>query len=112
MTSPWLTLYCLPPVLIIAYIELITCLNYSLATVGGEYSLLNTHNKRLKHFTTTVRTCQVVFMSYVLGQMKATLVVAKNTEGRYYEVSYSYLNQRLFVDIYKQISSVVVDIGE
>jgi hypothetical protein len=55
---------------------------------------------------------QVVFMSYVLGQMKATLVVAKNTEGRYYEVSYSYLNQRLFVDIYKQISSVVVDIGE
>lgn len=55
---------------------------------------------------------QVVFMSYVLGQMKATLVVAKNTEGRYYEVSYSYLNKKLFVDIYKQVGSVVVDIGE
>jgi hypothetical protein len=55
---------------------------------------------------------QVVFMSYVLGQMKATLVVAKNTESRYYEVSYSYLNQKLFVDIYKQVGSVVVDAGE
>lgn len=55
---------------------------------------------------------QVVFMSYVLGQMKATLVVAKNTEGRYYEVSYSYLNKKLFVDIYKQVGSVVVDTGE
>lgn len=55
---------------------------------------------------------QLVFLSYVLGQMKATLVVAKETEGRYYEVSYSYLNQRLFVDVYKKVDTVVVDIGE
>lgn len=49
----------------IAYIELITCLKYSLATVGGEYSLFNTHNKRLKHFTITDRVCQLVFMSHI-----------------------------------------------
>lgn len=55
---------------------------------------------------------QLVFLSYVLGQMKATLVVAKETEGRYYEVSYSHLNQKIFVDVYKQVDSVVVDIGE
>lgn len=55
---------------------------------------------------------QVVFMSYVLGQMKATLVVAKDTDGRYYECSYSYLNQKLFVDIYKKIGDIVVNVGE
>lgn len=55
---------------------------------------------------------QVVFMSYVLGQMKATLVVAKDTEGRYYECSYSYLNQKLFVDMYKKIGDLVVNVGE
>ena len=31
---------------------------------------------------------QLVFLSYVLGQMKATMVVAQNTQGRYYEISY------------------------
>lgn len=55
---------------------------------------------------------QFVFMSYVLGQMKATLVVAKNTEGRYYEVSYSCVNNRMFIDIYNQIASVVRQLDE
>ena len=26
---------------------------------------------------------QVVFQAYILGQMKATMVVARNTDGRY-----------------------------
>ena len=55
---------------------------------------------------------QMVFLSYVLGQMKATLVVARNTEGRYYEVSYSHINNKMFVDVYKQVDSVVVNVGE
>lgn len=55
---------------------------------------------------------QLVFLSYVLGQMKATLVVAKNTQGRYYEVSYSCLNNKMFIDIYKQAGSKVVIIGD
>ena len=32
---------------------------------------------------------QVVFMAYVLGQMKSTMVVAKNTEGRYYVTAFN-----------------------
>lgn len=55
---------------------------------------------------------QLVFLSYVLGQMKATLVVAKDTQGRYYEVSYSYLNQKMFVDVYNKIDSIVANVGE
>lgn len=54
---------------------------------------------------------QMVFLSYVLGQMKATLVVARNTEGRYYEVSYSHINDKLFIDVYKQVDSIVVKVG-
>lgn len=54
---------------------------------------------------------QMVFLSYVLGQMKATLVVARNTEGRYYEVSYSHLNEKMFIDVYKQVDSIVVKVG-
>ena len=55
---------------------------------------------------------QMVFLSYVLGQMKATLVVAKNTEGRYYEVSYSSISQKMFIDVYKQAGTRVVKVGE
>ena len=54
---------------------------------------------------------QMVFLSYVLGQMKATLVVARKTEGRYYEVSYSHINDKMFVDVYKQVDSIVVKVG-
>jgi hypothetical protein len=55
---------------------------------------------------------QFVFLAYVLGQMKATLVVAKNTCGRYYEVSYSCINHKMFIDIYKQAGSKVVNVEE
>lgn len=53
---------------------------------------------------------QLVFLSYVLGQMKATLVVAKNTQGRYYEVSYSCLNNKMFIDVYNQVASKTVSL--
>ena len=49
-------------------------------------------------------------MSYVMGCMKATLVVAKNTDGRYYEVSYSPINNRMYIDTYKKIADKVIDV--
>ena len=55
---------------------------------------------------------QLVFLSYVLGQMKATLVVAKNTQGRYYEVSYSCLNKKIFIDVYNQVASKTVSLED
>lgn len=67
----------------------------------------NIYNRELSH-----EDIQVVFMSYVLGQMKATLVVPKASEGRYYECSYSYINQKLFIDVYNKIDEVVVNVGE
>ena len=55
---------------------------------------------------------QLVFLSYVLGQMKATMVVAQNTQGRYYEISYSCINHKMFIDIYKQSGSKVIIVGD
>lgn len=55
---------------------------------------------------------QIVFMSYVMGCMKATLVVAKNTQGRYYEVSYSPINQRMYVDTYEKVGERVIGVNE
>ena len=45
-----------------------------------------------------------------MGCMKATLVVAKNTAGRYYEVSYSPINNRMYIDTYEKIANQVVDV--
>jgi hypothetical protein len=61
------------------------------------------YNREISH-----EEIQLVFLSYVLGQMKATMVVAQNTQGRYYEVSYSCINHKMFIDIYKQTGSKVV----
>lgn len=53
---------------------------------------------------------QIVFMSYVMGSMKATLVVAKNTQGRYYEVSYSSYNNRMYIDTYEKVADKVIEV--
>jgi hypothetical protein len=50
---------------------------------------------------------EVVFQSYVLGYMKATFVVARNTEGRYYEVSLNTKAKKLFIDVYKKDADIV-----
>ena len=60
--------------------------------------------------TITHEDVHIVFMSYVMGCMKATLVVAKNTAGRYYEVSYSPINNRMYIDTYEKIANQVVDV--
>lgn len=64
-----------------------------------------TYNREITH-----EEIQIVFMSYVMGCMKATLVVAKNTDGRYYEVSYSPINNRMYIDTYKKIADKVIDV--
>lgn len=45
---------------------------------------------------------EVVFQAYVLGDIKATFVVARKTEGRYYEVSLNMAAEKLFIDVYKK----------
>ena len=50
-----------------------------------------TYGRNVKH-----EEIEIVFQSYVLGNMKATLVVAKNTQGRYYEVSYSPIASKMY----------------
>lgn len=53
---------------------------------------------------------EIVFQSYVLGNMKATLVVARNTQGRYYEVSYSSMAKKMYIDVYSKQGAVVVEV--
>ncbi len=53
---------------------------------------------------------EIVFQSYVLGNMKATLVVARNTQGRYYEVSYSSIANKMYVDVYAKQGALVVEV--
>lgn len=50
---------------------------------------------------------EVVFQAYVLGDIKATFVVARNTEGRYYEVSANTKAKKLFIDVYKKDADIV-----
>lgn len=53
---------------------------------------------------------ELVFMGYVLGNIKGTFVVARNTEGRYYEVTYSNSANKLFIDEYKKSGTRVIDL--
>lgn len=48
-----------------------------------------------------------VFFTYTFGHMKAIMVVAGNTDHRYYEVSYSRSNDFFFIDVYTQVRTVV-----
>lgn len=51
---------------------------------------------------------EIVFMSYVMGYIKGLLVVARNTEGRIYEVSSNPSNGKLYIDVYKKEGNKVV----
>lgn len=50
---------------------------------------------------------EVVFQAYVLGDIKAIFVVARKTEGRYYEVSLNTKANKLFIDVYKKEADLV-----
>lgn len=53
---------------------------------------------------------EVVFQAYVLGDLKAIFVVARNTQGRYYEVSANTNTLKLFIDIYKKEADLVANL--
>lgn len=65
------------------------------------------YNRDLEH-----KDIEVVFMSYVLGQMKATFVVPVKNFGRYYEVSLNNLTQRMYIDEYNKVGETVIDLNE
>ena len=54
---------------------------------------------------------EIVFMSYVMGFIKGMFVVAKNTEGRIYEISSNPSNGKFYIDVYKKEGSRVVNIN-
>lgn len=53
---------------------------------------------------------EIVFLTYVMGFIKGMFVVAKNTEGRIYEISSNPNSNRLYIDVYKKEGSKVVSL--
>ena len=53
---------------------------------------------------------EIVMLSYVMGFIKGMFVVAKNTEGRIYEVSSNPTSSKLYIDVYKKEGCKVVSI--
>lgn len=64
------------------------------------------YNRDIEH-----QDIQVVFMSYVMGYMKTTMVIPADTQDRYYEISYSFINRRMYLDIYQKIATRVKELG-
>ncbi len=54
---------------------------------------------------------EIVFLSYVMGFIKGLFVVAKNTEGRIYEISSNPTNGKMYIDVYKKEGNKVVNIN-
>ena len=55
---------------------------------------------------------EIVFLTYVMGFIKGMFVVAKNTDGRIYEVSSNPANGRFYIDVYKKEGSKVIDVNK
>ena len=53
---------------------------------------------------------EIVFLSYVMGFVKGLFVVARNTEGRIYEISSNPSTNKLYIDVYKKEGSKVVNV--
>ena len=51
---------------------------------------------------------EIVMLSYVMGFIKGMFVVARNTEGRIYEVSSNPSSNKLYIDVYKKEGTKVV----
>ena len=49
---------------------------------------------------------QVVFLTYTLGNIKATLF-APTTPGYYFEVTFDRFNDKMYLDIYQKVSNSV-----
>lgn len=55
---------------------------------------------------------EIVTLSYVMGYIKGMFVVARNTEGRIYEISSSPTSEKLYIDVYKKEGTKVVNLAE
>ena len=53
---------------------------------------------------------EIVFLTYVMGFIKGMFVVARNTEGRIYEVSSNPVTGKFYIDVYKKEGNKVVDL--
>lgn len=53
---------------------------------------------------------EIVFLTYIMGFIKGLFVVAKNTEGRIYEISSNPTNGKFYIDVYKKEGSKVVSL--
>ena len=53
---------------------------------------------------------EIVFLSYVMGYIKGLFVVARNTEGRIYEISSNPSTGKLYIDVYTKEGNKVVNI--
>ena len=51
---------------------------------------------------------EMVFLTYVMGYIKGMFVVARNTDGRIYEVSSNPTNGKFYIDVYKKEGSKVI----
>ncbi|MBO6280799.1 MAG: hypothetical protein J6M95_04415 [Bacilli bacterium] len=53
---------------------------------------------------------EIVFLSYVMGYIKGLFVVARNTDGRIYEISSNPNTGKFYIDVYKKEGNKVVNI--
>ena len=53
---------------------------------------------------------EIVFLSYVMGYIKGIFVVARNADGRIYEVSSNPTNGKFYIDVYKKEGSKVINL--
>lgn len=53
---------------------------------------------------------EIVSLTYVMGFIKGMFVVAKNTQGRIYEISSNPITNRLYIDVYKKEGNRVIDV--
>lgn len=53
---------------------------------------------------------EIVSLTYVMGFIKGMFVVARNTQGRIYEISSNPTNGKLYIDVYKKEGNKVVSI--
>ena len=53
---------------------------------------------------------EIVSLTYVMGFIKGMFVVARNTQGRIYEISSNPQSQKLYIDVYKKEGSRVVQL--
>ena len=58
--------------------------------------------------TVTHEEIEIVSLTYVMGFIKGMFVVARNTQGRIYEISSNPTNGKMYIDVYKKEGNKVV----